>query len=75
MLIGWLGGRVSAEAEVKDVYTICVSHGEAESVNGIGKEQGSGVRNVLTIINLTDTGFTQNRQGCLGKSSVEHVSP
>lgn len=52
MLIGWLGRPVSAEVEVKDVYTICATRGEAESVNGIGKERGSGVRNLLTVINL-----------------------
>lgn len=38
MLIGWLGGPVSAEVEVKDVYTVCATRGEAEYVNGIGKE-------------------------------------
>lgn len=72
MLIGWLGGPVSAEVEVKDVYTICASCGETESVNGIGKEQGSGIRYLLTVINLIGTGFPQKRQGCLGKSCVEH---
>lgn len=49
MLIGCLGGPVSAEVQVKDVYTACASRGEAESVNGIRKEQGPGVRNLLTV--------------------------
>lgn len=69
--IGWLGGPVNAAVEVKVVYTVC---GEAESEGGIGKEKGSGVRNLLTVINMIGTGFTQRRQGCLGKSFVDHGS-
>lgn len=56
------------------MYTICASRGEAESESGIGKERGSGVRNLLIVINLIGTGFTWRRQGCLGKSFADRGS-